>query len=239
VTAHTAHTAAATVSAIGPSTYWYVTRATGIVALLLLTASVALGVLDVSRLRSDRYPRFLVDGLHRTVSLLAVAFLLVHVLTSVLDSFAPINLIDGFVPFTSAYRPFWVGLGAVSFDLLLAVLITSLLRARLGYRAWRAVHWLSYASWPVALLHGLGTGSDTHQRWVLVLNALCVVVVIVAVLYRTLGTRSITAGARAMSIAGTIAFVLALAVWTESDPLAKGWARRSGTPESLLGRPAR
>jgi predicted ferric reductase len=235
----TPHAASATVSLAGPSTYWYVTRATGIVALLLLTASVALGVLDVSRLRSDRYPRFLVDGVHRTVSLLAVAFLLVHILTSVLDSFAPITLIDGFVPFMSAYRPFWLGLGAASFDLLLAIVITSLLRARLGYRAWRAVHWLSYASWPVALLHGLGTGSDTHQRWVLALNAICVVAALAAALYRVVGAASLTAGARAVSVASAVAFVLALAVWTESDPLAKGWARRSGTPESLLARPSR
>lgn len=231
--------ASATASVVGPSTYWYVTRATGIVALILLTASVALGVLDVSRLRSDRYPRFLVDGLHRTVSLLAVAFLLVHILTSVLDSFAPINLIDGFVPFTSAYRPFWLGLGAASFDLLAAVAITSVLRARLGYRTWRAVHWLSYASWPIALLHGLGTGSDTHQRWVLALNAICVLAVLGAVLYRTVGTASLTSSAKTLSAAGAVAFVLALAVWTETDPLAKGWARRSGTPQSLLGRPSR
>jgi predicted ferric reductase len=173
------------------------------------------------------------------VSLLAVAFLLVHILTSVLDSFAPITLIDGFVPFTSAYRPFWLGLGAASFDLLLAIVITSLLRARLGYRAWRAVHWLSYTSWPVALLHGLGTGSDTHQRWVLALNAICVVAALAAALYRVVGAASLTAGARAVSVASAVAFVLALAVWTESDPLAKGWARRSGTPESLLARPSR
>jgi predicted ferric reductase len=235
----TPHAAAASVGVVGPSTYWYATRATGIVALLLLTASVALGVIDVSRLRSDRYPRFLIDGVHRSVSLLAVAFLLVHILTSVLDSFAPINLIDGFVPFTSAYRPLWLGLGAASFDLLLAVVITSLLRARLGYRVWRAVHWLGYASWPVALLHGLGTGSDTHQHWVLALNAICVLTVLAAVLYRAIDAASLTAGARAMSVAGAVAFVLALAVWTESDPLAKGWAQRSGTPKPLLARPSR
>jgi predicted ferric reductase len=232
----TAHPMIATTSVIGPSTYWYATRATGIVALLLLTLSIVLGVIDVSRLSSERYPRFLVDGLHRTVSLLAVAFLLVHIITSVLDSFAPIRLIDGFVPFVSSYRPFWLGLGAVSFDLMLAVAITSLLRARLGYRAWRAVHWLGYASWPVALLHGLGTGSDTHLRWVLALNAICVVAVIAAALYRMLGSGSVTAGRRAASLAGSLALVLALVLWIENDPLAKGWARRSGTPSPLLAK---
>jgi sulfoxide reductase heme-binding subunit YedZ len=233
----TPHPLIAASSVVGPSTYWYATRATGIVALLLLTLSVVLGVVDVSRLSSERYPRFLIDGVHRTVSLLAVAFLLVHIITSVLDSFAPISLLDGFVPFVGSYRPFWLGLGAISFDLMLAVVITSLVRARLGYRAWRAVHWLGYASWPVALLHGLGTGSDTHQGWVLALNALCVVAVVVAVLYRGLARVSATAGLRAASVAGSLAFVFALAAWTEADPLAKGWARRSGTPSSLLSKP--
>jgi predicted ferric reductase len=233
----TPHPLIAASSVVGPSTYWYATRATGIVALLLLTLSVVLGVVDVSRLSSERYPRFLIDGVHRTVSLLAVAFLLVHIITSVLDSFAPIALTDGFVPFVGSYRPFWLGLGAISFDLMLAVVITSLVRARLGYRAWRAVHWLGYASWPVALLHGLGTGSDTHQGWVLALNALCVVAVVVAVLYRGLARASATAGLRAASVAGSLAFVFALAAWTEADPLAKGWARRSGTPSSLLSKP--
>jgi predicted ferric reductase len=233
----TPHPLIAASSVVGPSTYWYATRATGIVALLLLTLSLVLGVVDVSRFSSERYPRFLIDGVHRTVSLLAVAFLLVHIITSVLDSFAPISLLDGFVPFVGSYRPFWLGLGAISFDLMLAVVITSLVRARLGYRAWRAVHWLGYASWPVALLNGLGTGSDTHQGWVLALNALCVVAVVVAVLYRGLARASATAGLRAASVAGSLAFVFALAAWTEADPLAKGWARRSGTPSSLLSKP--
>jgi predicted ferric reductase len=233
----TPHPLIAATSVVGPSTYWYATRATGIVALLLLTLSLVLGVIDVRRLSSARYPRFLIDGVHRTVSLLAVAFLLVHIVTSALDSFAPVNLIDGFVPFVSAYRPFWLGLGTVSFDLLLAVVITSLLRTRLGYRTWRTVHWLGYASWPVALLHGLGTGSDTHQRWVLILTALCVIAVVAAALYRALGSASIATGLRAASVAGSLAFVLALVVWTEVDPLAKGWARRSGTPSSLLTKP--
>jgi sulfoxide reductase heme-binding subunit YedZ len=233
----TPHAPIAATSAVGPSTYWYATRASGIVALLLLTLSVVLGVIDVSRLSSERYPRFLVDGVHRTVSLLAVVFLLIHIVTTALDSFTSISLVAGFIPFTSSYRRLWLGLGTVSFDLMLAVVITSLTRARIGYRAWRAVHWLGYASWPLALVHGLATGSDTHQRWVLALNAICVIAVIAAALYRTLGSSSLTAGLRTTSIVGSVAFVLALIVWTEADPLAKGWAERSGTPPSLLAKP--
>jgi sulfoxide reductase heme-binding subunit YedZ len=148
-------------AAAGPSVYWYLTRSTGAVALVLLTISLALGVVDVRRLQSPRWPRFVIDGLHRNVSLLALVFLVLHILTSVLDSFAPVSLVAAFIPFISPYRPFWLGLGAVSFDLFLAVILTSLLRRRIGYGAWRATHWLVYASWPVALLHGLGTGSTS------------------------------------------------------------------------------
>ena len=149
------------------------TRSTGAVALLLLTFAIALGVVDVRRWSTPRWPRFVVDSLHRSVSLLAMVFLVLHILTSVLDSFAPISLLDAFIPFAGSYRPFWLGLGAVSFDLLLAVTITSLLRQRMGYASWRAIHWLTYASWPVALLHGFGTGSDVKDTWLLALSVLC------------------------------------------------------------------
>ena len=138
----------------GPSALWFLTRGTGAVALILLTLSVAIGVANVRRVHTDYVPRFALQAVHRDVSLLAVAFVVVHVATSVLDSFAPIHLIDIVVPFGSVYRPLWLGLGAVAFDLLIAIALTSLLRQRLGYSAWRATHWLAYVSWPVALLHG-------------------------------------------------------------------------------------
>lgn len=220
--------------AVGPSTYWYLTRSTGAVALLLLTLSVALGVAGVSRFSSPRWPRFVVDSLHRNVSLLALAFLLLHILTAVLDSFAPISLLDAFIPFAGSYRPFWLGLGAVAFDLLLAVTLTSFLRRRLGYGAWRATHWLAYACWPIALLHGLGTGSDVKSTWLLALNILCLAVVALAV-----GVRAITgwpehARVRGAALGTTAAFTLFLVLWLPGGPLGHGWAHRSGTPTSLL-----
>src|ERR1700677_30173 len=174
------------IDAVASSTYWYLTRSTGAVALLLLTLGLALGVAGVSRFSSPRWPRFVLDSLHRNVSLLALAFLLVHIVTAVLDSFAPISVVDAFVPFAGSYRPFWLGLGAISFDLLLAVTITSLLRKRMGYTSWRAIHWLTYASWPIALLHGLGTGSDVKSTWLLVLSLACTAVVLAAVLARVI-----------------------------------------------------
>jgi predicted ferric reductase len=220
--------------AVGPSTYWYLTRSTGAVALLLLTLSLALGVAGVSRFSSPRWPRFVVDSLHRNVSLLALAFLLVHIITAVLDSFAPISLLDAFVPFAGSYRPFWLGLGAISFDLLLAVTLTSLVRRRLGYGAWRATHWLAYACWPIALLHGLGTGSDVKSTWLLALSIGCLAIVALAV-----GVRAITgwpehARLRGAALGATAVFAVFLVLWLPGGPLGHGWAQRSGTPTSLL-----
>jgi predicted ferric reductase len=228
-----------TIAVVGPSTYWYLTRSTGAVALILLTISVALGVAGVSRFSSPRWPRFVLDALHRNVSLLAVVFLVVHIITAVLDSFAPISLTDAFVPFVGSYRPFWLGLGAVAFDLLLAVTLTSMLRRRLGYGAWRATHWLAYACWPIAMLHGLGTGSDVKSTWLLALNIACLAVVALAV-----GVRAITGWpdhlrVRGAALGATAAFALFLALWLPGGPLGHGWAHRSGTPTSLLTGSAR
>lgn len=166
------------------SAFWYLTRGTGVVALILLTASVALGIANVRRVRLPGAPRFVTLGLHRTVSLLAVAFVAVHVLTAVADGYVPLTVVDALVPFSSAYHPFWIGLGAISLDLLLAVVLTSLLRRRIGYRAWRVVHWTAYASWPVALLHTVGTGTDVGAGWMVALLAGMTVLVIAAVLAR-------------------------------------------------------
>jgi methionine sulfoxide reductase heme-binding subunit len=217
----------------GPSAYWFLTRATGTVTLLLLTASVVLGVLGSLRFAAGpRWPRFTIDALHRDISLLVIVFLGLHILTSVLDSFAPISLLDAVIPFRSSYRPFWVGLGAVSFDLLIALVVTSLLRRRLGYRSWKAIHWLSYASWPVAVFHGLGTGSDTRSWWMLALTGACVAAVVVAVSVRI--SRAPASPVRVPALATTAALGAGLVVFTMAGPLQRGWARRSGTPTSLL-----
>lgn len=163
---------------------WYMTRSTGAVAMLLLTVTVVLGVVDVRRVSSEKWPRFVVDALHRNVALLAMVFLVVHILTTVLDSFVSIPLIDAVVPFVGSYRPFWLGLGAVAFDMLIAVVVTSLLRRRIGYASWRAVHWFAYASWPIAMAHGLGTGSDANASWLLVLSVVCLLAVLAALIVR-------------------------------------------------------
>ena len=174
-----------TASFSGPG-LWYATRAAGLVALLLLTASTLLGVLTAGRFSSPRWPRFLTVGLHRNIALLAGAFLVLHVVTIVVDSYTPIPLTAAFVPFASPYKRFWLALGAVALDLLIVLVATSLARARLGYRGWRLVHWCGYACWPVAVAHGAGAGTDERTLWGAGLTLGCVAVVAGAVAWRLL-----------------------------------------------------
>lgn len=217
----------------GPKALWFLTRGTGIVSLLLLTAVLLLGIAGTARARSARWPGFLVADLHKNLTLLSLAFVAAHVLTSVLDAFAPIRLVDALVPFVSQYRPIWLGLGAVAFDLLLALLVTSLLRARLGYGSWRVVHWLAYAAWPVALVHALGTGSDARTGWFALLGFASAGAVALAVAARLLRAGS-PARVRALAGAATAVSLLAVLVWYRGGPSQRGWAARAGTPASIL-----
>ncbi len=163
---------------------WYSSRATGTVTLLLLTATVVLGILTATRTGPAAVPRFAVSDLHRRISLLAMCFLAVHILTAVLDTFVPVGLAAAVVPFTSHYSPFFIGVGAIAFDLLLAVVGTSLLRDHLPANAWRGVHWLVYASFPVAIVHTVGVGTDLKFGWMQVVTGACLAAVLVAVGWR-------------------------------------------------------
>ena len=167
---------------------WYLTRSTGLVALILLTATVVVGVMASVGWVSKRWPRFLSQDVHRNLSLFCVGFVALHVLTTVSDGYVPIGLADAFIPFRTAYRPLWVGLGALTFDLLLAVLVTSALRHRIGFGSWRFVHWLAYLCWPVAVAHAVGTGTDRSSQWLLVTVAGCVLAVAAAALWRMTGS---------------------------------------------------
>jgi methionine sulfoxide reductase heme-binding subunit len=215
-------------------TYWYLTRASGTVSLILLTIAIVIGILAVGRVHSQRWPRFVIDGVHRSSSLLAVVFLALHVATAVLDSFAPISLLDAVVPFAGSYRPIWLGLGAASFDLLLAVTVTSLLRRRLGHRLWRWVHWLAYGVWPIAVVHALGTGSDVQLSWLQLTCVSCGIAVTAASLWRIAigwpAHRRIRVGA----LGALAVLLLAISLWLPQGPLGRDWAERAGTPTNLL-----
>jgi sulfoxide reductase heme-binding subunit YedZ len=166
---------------------WYASRATGIVAMVLLSLVVVLGVLVSKKFRLPGLPRFAVVGLHRRVSLIAVLFVAVHVLSAVADSYVSISLAAVIVPFTSAYRPLEVGLGAVALDLGITVIGTSLLRARIGWKTWRLVHWLAYAAYPIAILHGFTSATDLRSGALLAVAVVCLLAVAGAIGFRLLG----------------------------------------------------
>lgn len=173
---------------------WYLARGTGAATLVLLTLTLVLGIVNVRRWAPRGLQRFIVDDLHRTLGLLVVVLVGVHVAANVLDDFVSISLVDAVVPFVGSYHPFWLGLGALSLDLLAALIVTSLLRARIGLRTWRAVHWVAYASWPIAVAHGIGIGTDAGG-WLLWLTIGCVALVAVAVTARLVEPRRLEVAA--------------------------------------------
>jgi len=163
---------------------WYFGRGTGVVTLVLLTVVVALGIGARSGRTAFGLPRFAVNLLHRNAALLAVILVAGHVFSLLFDPYAQLRVFDLVLPFVGNYRPFWQGLGTLGFDLLIAIVLTSLLRQRIGARAWRVVHWLAYLCWPVALMHGLGNGTDNGTWWLWTVAIICVGTVVAAVGWR-------------------------------------------------------
>ncbi len=164
---------------------WYLGRGTGVVALVMFTVTVVLGIVNRSGRAASWLPRFAVTDLHRTAALTGTTLVGIHVGTLLFDPYAQLRLVDLVLPFGGAYRPLWLGLGTTALDLLVAVVVTSLLRHRIGPRLFRAVHWATYALWPVALLHGLGTGTDAATAWFRGVALTCVLAVTGALLWRT------------------------------------------------------
>lgn len=152
---------------------WYLGRSSGVVSLVLFTLVVALGIATRSGRLLPGLPRFAVSAVHRSASLLAVVFLVVHVVTLTLDPQSQLRWIDAVLPFGSQPKPVWIGLGAASLDLMVALVVTSLLRQRIGHRVWRAIHWAAYALWPFAVLHTIGTGTDMRSTWMVGLVVAC------------------------------------------------------------------
>jgi sulfoxide reductase heme-binding subunit YedZ len=163
---------------------WYTTRGAGVVSMVLLSGVMVLGMLTRARVGGSRWPRFLTAALHRDVSMMALVFLALHIVTAVVDPYTHLGITAATIPFGSYYRTFWLGLGTIACELMLAVGATSLVRGRIGHRAWRAVHWLAYGCWPVAVVHGLGTGTDAASLWMSVITVLCVAAVVSAGAYR-------------------------------------------------------
>ncbi|MEO6145248.1 MAG: ferric reductase-like transmembrane domain-containing protein [Dermatophilaceae bacterium] len=166
--------------------FWYASRATGVICLVLFSLVAILGILVNRQGRLPGLPRFAVTALHRNLSLLTVAFLGTHIVTAIVDGYAQIPWLSMAVPFTSGYERLWIGLGTVAIDLFAAVIVTSLLRDRLTPAVWRAVHWLAYVSYPVIIVHSLGASKDLRSGWLLALTMATVFAVVTAIGYRVI-----------------------------------------------------
>jgi methionine sulfoxide reductase heme-binding subunit len=216
------------VSSLAANPLWFVTRATGTIALVLLTATVVLGIAGAGRYAPRALNRFEVAALHRNLSVLTLVFLAIHILTALADSYVPLGWAAAVVPFLSPYRRLWVGLGTVAFDLLLAVALTSAVRLRLGVARWKAVHWLAYAAWGIALFHLAGTGTDTKLAPQLLLVAGCVAAVVVTCWWRlyTAGPEHVVR--RAWLAITAAALPVLLFAFLVAGPLAPGWSHHGG-----------
>ena len=213
-----------------PQLAWFVLRASGLVLLVVYTLSTALGIASRAGEAGRWVPRFVTNDLHRRVSLFSMALLLAHVATAVLDNYVVITWTDGVVPFAGSYRPLWLGLGTLALDVLLAVVVTSLLRHRIGHRTWLVVHYAVYAAWPLMVLHALGTGTDARRPSVLLVTLGCVVVVLLAVVARLLDAPGRLGPARLAAMVSLPLLLVGLVAWTRQGPLAPGWSHRAGTP---------
>ena len=223
----------AVISTSTTESVWYMIRATGIVALVLLTLTTVLGLLSAARVRTRRWPAFAQVDLHKRATLLALVYLALHVAGAVLDSYVHVGLVSVILPFTSSYRPFWTGLGAMAVDLLAAVAISSALRQRIAPDLWRRLHWLAYGCWPLAMAHALGTGTDAGQMWMDAIAAVCIVAVLGALAWRVAYHRTTAAAAEQLG-----ATTRAVPVRPRPVPTAPGRQAGQAVPRSRRSRPS-
>jgi predicted ferric reductase len=179
--------------------FWYTTRATGFVALILFTLVVALGTFVANRIGGTYVGRFELNELHRSISMVAIVFLVVHILSTLLDSYVPTGWFSAIIPLVSKYEPVHVALGAVAFDLILAVWVSSLLKARIANRSWRFIHWFSWLALASAITHSFLTGTDSRSSWGLTLGIACTAVALASALWRYFARPARAAGRTALS----------------------------------------
>jgi methionine sulfoxide reductase heme-binding subunit len=179
--------------------FWYTTRATGFVALILFTLVVSLGTFVANRIGGTYVGRFELNELHRSITMVAMVFLVVHILTTLVDSYVPTGWFSAVVPLISKYEPVHVALGAVAFDLILAVWVSSLLKARIANRSWRFIHWFSWLALVSAIAHSFLTGTDSRSSWGLALGIACSAVALASALWRYFARPARAAGRTALS----------------------------------------
>jgi methionine sulfoxide reductase heme-binding subunit len=165
---------------------WYFARSAGIVAYLLLSSSVLLGVLMAGK-TTFKWPKFAVEEVHRFLGILTGVFIVLHGGSLLLDRVVPISLGQELVPFTSSYRPLAVGLGICAMELIAAVGITNALRTHLPYATWRRLHYLTLPAWLLATVHGVLAGTDSGDPWFAAIAAGTFAAVVIAAFARFSG----------------------------------------------------
>jgi len=163
---------------------WALGRGNGIVALAFMTVSLALGIATRSGRPLFALPRFAVADVHRFAALAGTLLVALHMGLLFMDPYAQLRVIDFVVPFIGVYRPLWQGLGTLAFDVLVVIVVTGLLRRRLGVRTFRVVHWATYVLWPIALAHALGNGTDSGHTWFLAFAGCCALIVAIVLGWR-------------------------------------------------------
>ncbi len=212
---------------------WYTSRATGVIALVLLGIVLTLGILTASKSTPLGIGKFIGPDLHRRLSISTLVFLVAHIISAILDPFVTVGLGAAVIPFAAKYRPLWVGLGTVSFDLLLVIVATSVVRHKFNHRVWKKIHYLSWVVVSLVLFHALGTGSDAHIKLVEGIYVAFVLVMGGAGLYRAYREFGLDKGRKVIASASLVVVPVALLGWAVNGPLKAGWAK-SATGYSIF-----
>lgn len=199
---------------------WDVARVGGLVAYVLTTASVVIGILLSLKWRNETWPRFVTNELHRFVSLVSLVFVGIHTLAVAVDPFIGFTPLEVVVPFASHYRPLWVALGIVAAYLGIAIYLSERLRSRIGYDWWRRFHFLAFAVFVLATLHGLGTGSDSKAPWAIAMYAACGLLVVGLLALRMVPKAS---AGHPVVAAAVVLLAIEMVLWAATGPLRPGW----------------
>jgi sulfoxide reductase heme-binding subunit YedZ len=163
---------------------WYTARATGTVSLVLLTGTIVLGTLVATRVGGNAVGRFELNEVHRSISMIAMVFVAIHVVVTVIDSYVPVGYFALVIPFASSYRRLPVAIGTIAIDLMLAVWISSVVKERIQHRSWRFIHWLSWLCFASAALHGFLSGTDAYRPWSILVTVICCTLVLASAWWR-------------------------------------------------------
>jgi len=148
-------------------TWWYISRAAGLMGYLLLWLSMIWGFAVSSKIFDSVLERVFTYDFHEYLSLLSLGFVGLHAIVLLFDQVEPLSLIQVVLPFASSYRPFWTGIGIIAFYLSGLVTVTFYLRSRLSIKTFRMIHYLSIAAYAGSLFHSLYAGTDSSITWVL------------------------------------------------------------------------